>query len=41
VLYFVVLPPFAYLARRSERREPSGWVPISQARHDASPKSQY
>jgi hypothetical protein len=41
VIYFIVLPPFAYLARRSERREPIGWVPISRARRGASPKSQY
>ena len=28
VLYFVVLAPFAWLAKRAERREPVGWTPI-------------
>jgi hypothetical protein len=41
VMYFVLLPPFAWLAKRSERREPAGWIPISRARHDASQRSQY
>jgi len=40
VLYFVVLPPFAWLARRAAKREPAGWAPIS-ARTDAPPTSQY
>jgi hypothetical protein len=40
VVYFVVLPPFAWLARRAERREPLGWIPISRDRRD-SPTSQY
>ena len=31
VMYFVLLPPFAWLARRSARREPIGWIPISRA----------
>jgi len=36
--YFLVLPPFALLARRAQRREPSGFVPA----RPASPlKSQY
>ena len=26
--YFVILPPFAWLARRAARREPSGWKTI-------------
>jgi hypothetical protein len=38
-MYFVVLPPFAWLAKRAERREPRGWTPIA-ADHD-SPSSQY
>ena len=25
VIYFVLLPPFAWLAKRAERREPPGW----------------
>ena len=37
--YFVLLPPFAWFARRAERREPRGWHPI-QARPPA-PTSQY
>jgi hypothetical protein len=40
VMYFVLLPPFAYLAKRGERREPIGWIPISRARH-STPRSQY
>jgi hypothetical protein len=40
VVYFVVLPPFAWLARRAERRERDGWIPISRDRRD-SPTSQY
>ena len=39
-MYFVLLPPFAWLAKRGERREPIGWVPISPARSTAS-RSQY
>jgi hypothetical protein len=40
IMYFVVLAPFAWLAKRAERREPVGWAPI---RHegDESPTSQY
>ena len=40
IMYFVVLAPFAWLARRAERREPVGWIPIAPADHD-SPTSQY
>lgn len=40
IMYFILLPPFAWLARRAERREPPGWQPISGARSDA-PTSQY
>lgn len=40
ILYFVVLPPFAWLATRAERREPVGWAPIAQDGKD-SPTSQY
>lgn len=39
-MYFVLLPPFAWLAKRAERREPIGWVPIPRG-HRASPRSQY
>jgi rubrerythrin len=38
IIYFVVLPPFAWLARRAERRERPGWQPIARAE---SPRSQY
>ena len=40
VMYFVVLPPFAYLAKRGARHEPIGWIPMSRTRHTA-PRSQY
>jgi hypothetical protein len=38
--YFLLLPPFAFLAKRAERREPRGWSPISPQRND-SLKRQY
>jgi hypothetical protein len=38
--YFVLLPPFAWLARRAARREPLGWTPI-QNNGARSPTSQY
>jgi hypothetical protein len=40
IMYFVVLAPFAWLARRAQRREPVGWIPISDHDQD-SPHSQY
>jgi rubrerythrin len=40
LVYFVALPPFAWLARRAERREGTGWQPISGDRRE-SPTSQY
>ncbi|HEV2198973.1 MAG TPA: ferritin-like domain-containing protein [Bryobacteraceae bacterium] len=33
IQYFIVLPPFAWLAKRAERRERVGWVPVSPARN--------
>ena len=36
VQYFVVLPPFAWFAKRAERREQPGWTPISSQRNDSS-----
>jgi hypothetical protein len=33
IQYFVVLPPFAWLAKRAERRELQGWTPISPQRN--------
>jgi hypothetical protein len=40
VIYFLVLPPFAWFAKRAQRREPSGWRPIARPPAD-SPNSQY
>jgi rubrerythrin len=40
LMYFVLLPPFAWLAKRAGRRERVGWSPVPQARRD-SPTSQY
>jgi hypothetical protein len=34
LLYFVALPPFAWLARRAGRRESPGWAPIAAGRGD-------
>jgi len=39
-MYFVLLPPFAWLAKRAGRREGVGWFPVPQERND-SPTSQY
>src|SRR4051794_37966580 len=36
VMYFILLPPFAWLARRAERREPRGWIPISRSTNDST-----
>jgi len=41
VIYFVVLPPFAWVARRAERREPVGFTPIDRRRQQSSPGAQY
>jgi hypothetical protein len=38
--YFVLLPPFALLATRAERREPPGWNPVPAERERAM-ESQY
>jgi hypothetical protein len=40
LMYFVVLAPFAWLAKRSARREPIGWTPIAPERSDC-PTSLY
>jgi hypothetical protein len=40
LLYFVVLPPFAWLARRAQRRETQGWTPIPSGRR-GSPDSRH
>jgi rubrerythrin len=38
--YFILIPPFAWLAKRAERRERLGWVAVPPER-DASLKRQY
>ena len=40
VMYFVVLAPFAWLAKRAERREPGGWSPTAPEGKDSG-TSQY
>jgi rubrerythrin len=35
IQYFVILPPFAWLAKRAARREPHGWTPIAPDRDDS------
>ena len=40
LIYFVVLPPFAWMAHRAARREPEGWTPVDR-RRAAAPTSQY
>jgi len=40
IIYFVVLGPFAWLAKRAQRREPVGWASAA-ANRDESPTSQY
>jgi hypothetical protein len=35
IQYFVVLPPFAWLAKRAARRERAGWTPIAPERNGA------
>ncbi|MDB5720307.1 MAG: hypothetical protein JWP15_925 [Alphaproteobacteria bacterium] len=32
--YFILLPPFAWAAKRAERREPKGWVTVASATAD-------
>jgi hypothetical protein len=41
IQYFVVLPIFAYFAKRAERREPEGWQAVSPERNTRSMRSQY
>jgi len=40
LMYFVLLPPFAWLAKRAQHRETIGWVPIDQSEQTSS-RSQY
>jgi hypothetical protein len=41
LMYAIALPPFAWLAKRAERRESPGWIAIEAARRPGSPRSQY
>src|SRR6185295_6349937 len=41
VMYFVLLSPFAWFAKRAERRDPIGWIPITRVRQNTSPRRQY
>ncbi len=41
IQYFILLPPFALLAKRAHRREQPGWTPIAPERNTASLKRQY
>jgi hypothetical protein len=36
LVYFVVLAPFAWLAKRAARREPIGWTPIAPERRESA-----
>src|SRR5438046_8206546 len=36
VLYFTLLPPFAYFAKRSARQEPAGWRPVPRSEEHTS-----
>jgi hypothetical protein len=38
--YFILIPPFAFLAKRSARREPEGWKTVA-AEPDRAMESQY
>src|SRR4051794_26194781 len=40
LIYFVVLPPFAWLAKRGAQRETPGWKPVAGQRRDSA-RSQY
>src|SRR5689334_5034120 len=35
LIYFVALPPFAWFAKRAERRTPPGWTKISRTHQDS------
>jgi hypothetical protein len=40
IQYFIVLPPFAWLAKRAARKEPPGWFPVASDRN-SSLRKQY
>jgi len=35
IQYFVLLPPFAWFAKRAGKREQGGWIPIAPERNDS------
>lgn len=35
IQYFLLLPPFAWLAKRAERKEPRGWMAVPQDQKDS------
>ena len=41
IQYFVVLPLFAWVAKRAASREPSGWAAVPPERNEASLRRQY
>ena len=41
ILYFTLLMPFACLAKRAAWQEPTGWLPVSSERNNASLDRQY
>ena len=41
LMYFIVLPPFAWLAKRAERRESAGWLPARRSQGRTSSTSHY
>jgi hypothetical protein len=40
IMYFTLLGPFSYFAKRAARQEPTGWLPVSPDRN-ASLDRQY
>ena len=41
LMYFILLPPFAWLAKRAQYRQPIGWVPVDPSGRRTSSSSQY
>jgi hypothetical protein len=35
ILFFTLLPPFAYFAKRAARQEPAGWLPVCPERSNS------
>jgi hypothetical protein len=40
-MYFLVLPPFAWAAKRAQRREPIGWTPVVRTNASSDARSHY